>query len=452
MVFSLCVQALGPVALTAASADHQPAVGPGATRDEVIGAYGWPNGQSRSGTKEILSYDQGDVVLENGRVERVNFSPDVPWQQPRLRPPAATATTRKPAELPPAYWLTRLDTAQSVAVDRQIRILALFTGSDWSPACRLFHDEVENQPEFVAAFAGDFVFVKLDFPRGTPVPVRISPENIRARDRYGVTTYPTLLVLSPDGTQLARVNLAANSGVGSYRERVMAAVRLAKSATEGFATAAANPNPEAAPRSADSAAAATAGQQVTTRTALALKRALYLVGAAIGAAAILVVVFWRVLWRRREGPMPDMAKITGRIEAAAGGLPLASDMVAWPKQKLVAIVAGLAEVDEFAVRVRGGAGDADIELRRSGDISPRVLVCCAAGGAGAVGVKPVRALFGTMTAEGTDTGWFVSPKGFTTDALDYAGEHRITLIAVEGLQNMLAGVPPVALPGLLART
>ena len=55
---------------------------PGATKDEAIEAYGWPTGQSQSGTKEILSYPQGRITLENGRVEKVDFSTSMPWPAP----------------------------------------------------------------------------------------------------------------------------------------------------------------------------------------------------------------------------------------------------------------------------------------------------------------------------------------------------------------------------------
>ena len=83
-VFGL-IAALAFACAGRAANEPRPVVGPGATKEDVINAYGWPNGQSQSGTKEILSYVQGEVVLDNGRVERVNFSPNVPWQTPRPR-------------------------------------------------------------------------------------------------------------------------------------------------------------------------------------------------------------------------------------------------------------------------------------------------------------------------------------------------------------------------------
>jgi hypothetical protein len=67
------------------AADSRPLVGTGATRDEVVRTYGAPSGQSISGAKEVLTYPQGRVFLENGRVERVDFSTNVPWSTPSPR-------------------------------------------------------------------------------------------------------------------------------------------------------------------------------------------------------------------------------------------------------------------------------------------------------------------------------------------------------------------------------
>lgn len=452
--------------LLRAANDPHPVVGPGATKDDVINAYGWPNGQSQSGNKEILNYNQGDVELEDGRVVRVNFSPDVPWQTPRPRPPAATASTRKTAEAPVDYWLTNFSAALAEAQKRHVRILALFTGSDWSPASREIHDQVEYHPDFVNAFAGDFVFVELDFPRGAPVPAKISDENLKLRDLYDVTTYPTMLVLSSRGGLLARVDLTKSTPGQSFRDRVIAAVREARDAT---ATAAEPPPPEPPPVTAPIASppavntasdstrnAAPAGigspAHEATRAEQAVWKAWHLILLALGVGSATVFALW--WWFARDAqpktitPVQDLAE---RIDAAAGGLPTLGEIAAWPKQKLKAIVGGLAEFDSYAVHMRPAESDVDLELRKRGDVNPRTLVCCSPGSVGVVSAKQLRELYGSMATEGVENGWFVSPAGFTTDARDYAASHRIILVGSDGLHNMMREVPPVSLPGVLAR-
>jgi len=447
--------------LAFAGDDAKPVVGPGATKDDVIKAYGWPNGQSQSGAKEILSYAQGEVILENGRVDRVNFSPNVPWQAPKPRPAPATASTRKVAEPAVDYWLTDFHQAESEAERRHARILALFTGSDWSPASQQFHTDVEYQPDFVNAFAGSFVFLKLDFPRGNPVPAKISDENIALRDRYDVTTYPTLLILSADGDLLARADLTKSVAGESFRERVIAAVRDAEIAAGDMPAVGhpAAPPPAIAPTIAAPVAPPPAVPKPTeprpfgrSPAAPAILTAVQMVVLALMIGALVVAfVLWR-LWKQPKRNAGNVEEHAERIDAAAGGLPVRSEICGWTHEKLRAVLAELAEFDSYFVTQRPAGSEIDLELRRTGDTAPRVLVCCAPGAQGSVGPKPLRELFGTMAAEGAELGWFVSPVGFTADAHSYAAAHRIVLVGLDGLHNLMREVPPVSLPAILART
>jgi hypothetical protein len=479
-------------AFASAASDPRPVVGPGATKDEVINAYGWPNGQSQSGTKEILSYAQGEVVLENGRVERVNFSPTVPWQSPRPRPGPPTASTRKVAEVPIDFWLTSFPSALKEAQRRHSRILVLFTGSDWSPASRKFHDEVELNPDFVNAFAGDFVFVKLDYPRGNPVPVKISEENLTVRDLYNVTTYPSLLILGAEGELLARVDLAKSDPNLSYRDRMIAAVRAARdnaengsspaaatssdSTGDSFPTTPATENTaSAAPAASDAAASTAAASATSTATAApagvsdgqtATKRGqaitrmipaavlnagnLVIVALLIG-GAVVAFLLWR-LWRQPQ-PNPDVpvSDHADRIDAIASGMPTSTELGSWSKDKLCAVVSGLCECDGYLVQRRPGDDDVDLELRRQGDTAPRILVLCVPGTT-AVPTRRLRELFGSLAAEGVPTGWVVSPGGFSAESREYGKQHGLVLLDNHGIYSLMREIPPVSLPRVLGRT
>lgn len=450
------------VTLAHAANEPRPVVGPGATKDEVIAAYGWPNGQSQSGTKEILRYNQGEVILDDGKVERVNFSPDIPWQAPRPRPAPPTASTRKVPEAPVNFWLTDYAAAQAEARRRYTRILALFTGSDWSPASKQFNEEVEFHPDFINAFTGDFVFLKLDYPRGNPVPVKISDELLELRDRYQVTTYPTLLILSPAGDEVARVDLTKSPAGLSFRERVIAAVRDTRDSVPPLPRR--NGEPESSSQSAAGEAVATASQSATpptpgsasagaapvSPTAPAMMNAGSLIFAALVAGGAFVLFFlWR-LWRQpRVGRSGEVVEFTDRIEAAADGMPSAAEMASWSKERLAGVVAALAEFDDYKTKARPAGSDVDLELRRRDDVSPRVLVACSAQPA-PVATKRLRELFATMTAEGVALGWYVSPSGFAPDAEAYAQAHGISLLTAGTLHNLMRDVPPVSLPRVLA--
>jgi len=436
------------LALAMRGADtSKPVVGPGATKEEVIDAYGWPNGQSRSGTKEILTYPQGEITLENGRVEKMGFAPNVPWPAPRARPGPPSPTSVKKVEAPVDFWLTDFEAAKQEAARRHARVLVLFTGSDWSPPSRQFRDEVEFQPDFVNTFAGDFVFLRLDFPTRAPQPRELRAQNAKLRERYGVTTYPTLLVLSAAGTAVGQIDLSKPQAGANYRERVINAVREVRDLLVTNP-----PPPEPEPEPAAAPAAAPAPSAPPSRLAalaefISSARALILLAIVLGAA--IAGFLWWFLWHRNEAPAKPA--IAQRISDAASGLPSPGEQTAWPKEKLCAIVAGLAESDGFVVDDRAAAGDADLALKRAGEAQPRVLVCCAAGANGIVPAKRVRELLATLTAEGVATGWFVAPAGFTPDAKTFAEQNEILLMDGERLLAQLRELPPLILSRVLSR-
>lgn len=223
--FLLIFAVVFSTARSATEAASRPVVGPGATREEVLNAYGWPSGRSQSGTKDILTYPQGHITLEEGRVERVDFSPKATWPAPKPRPAPPSPTSAKPAEAPADFWTTSLSAAMSEAERRKIPILALFTGSDWSPPSRQFQSDVALHPDFLNEFVGAFVLLKLDFPTHATQPETLRAQNTALRERYGVSIYPTLLMLAPDGALLARVDLTTAQSGDSFRARVIAAIR-----------------------------------------------------------------------------------------------------------------------------------------------------------------------------------------------------------------------------------
>lgn len=452
------IAALAGLAALLGAADPRPTVGPGATKEEVIDAFGWPNGQSQSGTKEILTYSQGLVTLENGRVEKVDFQMNVPWPAPRPRPGAATPTTVKKPELPVDFWVTRFDEAAREATKRQGRILALFTGSDWSPASKQFHDEVEFHPDFVNAFTGDYIFLRLDFASRTPLPAELREQNAQLRARYEVTVYPTLLVLSPAGTLLARIDLTKQQAGNSYRNRVIAAVREARDA---LAARPPPPDPppaapvKAGPRPAGAPVAATTGARPAAQSFMssALTASLYsargLIMIAVSAGAVVAAFLLWLVWRKRALPSAAAASsMADRISNAASGLPTLAEIAAWPKERVQAVVAGLAETDGYVVDDRTGS-DADLALNRPGESHPRVLVVCAAGSSGVVPAKRVRELFGTMTAEGVDVGWWVAPAGFSSEARAFANEHQLLLFDADRLLAQIGSLPPLLVTKVL---
>lgn len=409
------------------AAENSPVVGPGATRDEVLAAYGWPSGQSMSGGREIFTYPQGQVVLKDGVVERMDFSPNMPWPKPKPRPPAATTSTKPPVGEKPAAimrkdaWLADVAAAKAEAESRAAQMLLLFTGSDWSPPSKRFDAEVANDPEFLAAVS-DLVLVRLDFPRTTTLALALRQQNAALRERYSVTTYPTLVLVNADGQEVSRVNLAKERREPTYREQVIAAVAEAR--------------PKATPLVTLAGGAPAARNE---ENGLLGRPSVVILG---GAVVVLGLCWWLI--RRRAAEMA--AGHTGPTTI----LPTPADVAAWSQERLRDVSAALFEYEGSRVQVRPAESGADLALLGPSEPKPRVLVRCQAASAGLAAAKSVRTFFGTTVMEGVDGVWFVSAGGFTAEARQFAAEHGLVLISGEDLLQRLKAMPPLALMRALA--
>ncbi|MBI5770197.1 MAG: restriction endonuclease [Verrucomicrobia bacterium] len=451
----------------ARAADTRPVVGPGATRDEVISAYGWPSGQSRLGTKEVLTYPQGSILISDGKVERVDFSPNIQWAAPRPRPAPPSGTTVKRSEASTEFWGTNLADAMKEAQSRHARILAAFVGSDWSPPSRRFLDEVAASPDFFNTFTADFVFLKVDFPTRAAQPTERKKQNEELRARCGVTTYPALIVLSSRGEPVGVADLNKERP-GSYREQITEAVAALRDLLKIKAPLEPRPNLPAAvlppTPGKPSAPAGATGPGPTTPGAAAGDRAednaaavavssaswTLMLGLGSGAVLALGLVWW--VWRTRvqlsvrAGDGPKFSGPAVRLT----DVPTPTELMAWPVAQMRTLVAAVFEATGYRTRLADHGDDATVELFRPGRAEPSVLVCCLSG-ATAVEAKRVREFFGTMVSTGIDSGWIVAPGGFSTEARRFAAERGIELIDGQGLISRLQALDPLVLDRLLHR-
>ncbi len=438
---------VGGLAASVLAGEVPLAVGPGASREAVFQAYGWPTGQSWLGSREILNYPQGFVTLEAGRVERVDFSTKVPWPAPRPRPAAPSPVSAKKPGAVADRWIDDFESAARAAADGGRPILALFTGPDWSPASRQFDEQVARHPDLLKELAAHVIFLRLDFSARTPLADNQREQNEGLRLKHGVTVYPTLLLLSSTGAALAAIDVGTPIVGEAVRARVIAAV---KTECAHLTAIAATASAEAA--SAADALPAEAGwvQKLLARSlGLSLAEAF----AVVVVAAVLAVVAllgW-LLWRTRTPEHLPRAAMAVRLSDSAGGVPTSNEIAGWPKEKVCAVTAALAESEGYVAEVMPYGSDKDLLLMNRGESHPRVVVFCAAGTSGVVPAKRLRELRGTLTAEGVQTGWFVAPKGFAKDALSYAAEHQLHLIDASTMIERLSELPPLLLPKVLPR-
>ena len=95
-------------------------------------------------------------------------------------------------------WLTSYEEAMETGRP----ILTIFTGSDWCPHCRTLEDNVLATDAFLDWADGRVVLLMIDLPQhGISQAVR--SERSQVCIKYGVRTFPSALLIGPDGQKIA---------------------------------------------------------------------------------------------------------------------------------------------------------------------------------------------------------------------------------------------------------
>jgi thioredoxin-related protein len=120
-------------------------------------------------------------------------------------------------------WYTDLDEAKAVAAKENKPLLVDFTGSDWCGYCIKLHAEVFDKPEF-EEFAKNYVLVELDFPSKKPQPAEEKAKNKATQAKFGVSGFPTVLLLdAKTGEAYGRQSgYGPGSGPKAYIEKLSA--------------------------------------------------------------------------------------------------------------------------------------------------------------------------------------------------------------------------------------
>jgi thiol-disulfide isomerase/thioredoxin len=111
-------------------------------------------------------------------------------------------------------WGTNYEAALAEAVRTGRPVLALFTGSDWCPHCKTLENNVFATARFTDWAEANVVLLMIDLPE-EGISAAERSERSRVCLRYGVRTFPSVLLLDEAGQKIA-----ANSG---YRGQSAAA-------------------------------------------------------------------------------------------------------------------------------------------------------------------------------------------------------------------------------------
>ena len=104
------------------------------------------------------------------------------------------------SESPLLPWTSDYNQALAMAKAQSLPIYLFFTGSAWCIWCKKMEKEIHNQDGFRQKVVGKFLFVKVDIPAGSPP----SDETKALLEKYAIRGVPTVVILSPEGKELAR--------------------------------------------------------------------------------------------------------------------------------------------------------------------------------------------------------------------------------------------------------
>ncbi|MFO1461593.1 MAG: thioredoxin family protein [Verrucomicrobiota bacterium] len=101
-------------------------------------------------------------------------------------------------------WLSSYDQALKFAKKTKHPILLNFTGSDWCVWCKRMGKESLGTKEFIRFASTNLLLVEVDFPETTPQPQEVKQANASLQAQFGVSGFPTFILVSPEGKELGR--------------------------------------------------------------------------------------------------------------------------------------------------------------------------------------------------------------------------------------------------------
>lgn len=131
-------------------------------------------------------------------------------------------------------WLTDYDAALAAAESTGRPVLALFTGSDWCPHCKTLEHNVFGSDIFRNWAEENVVLLMIDLPQAG-ISQEVRNQRSQVCINYGVRTFPTVLLLGPDGGKITAQTGYKGQSAGEWLARMqeqMPAPQVAQEADE----------------------------------------------------------------------------------------------------------------------------------------------------------------------------------------------------------------------------
>ncbi len=128
---------------------------------------------------------------------------------PGAPPPAVAAPQQQAGQI---QWYTNYQEAVAKAKAEKKSLVLFFTGSDWCGWCKKMENEILSTGEFAKTAGNNFIFVMLDFPMNKTLPQNITDQNAELKQKYGITGYPTIIVLDSNENFVAETGYRSGGG------------------------------------------------------------------------------------------------------------------------------------------------------------------------------------------------------------------------------------------------
>lgn len=101
-------------------------------------------------------------------------------------------------------WNDNYAQALSEARQENKNVLLNFTGSDWCIYCVKQDQDVFSKGDFQRLAKGSLKLVELDFPNAKRIPADVARQNEKLKAQFGVSGYPTLILVDAQGRERGR--------------------------------------------------------------------------------------------------------------------------------------------------------------------------------------------------------------------------------------------------------
>jgi protein disulfide-isomerase len=118
-----------------------------------------------------------------------------------------------------AVWYDNLEDGIQSAKAEGKRILLYFTGSDWCGWCKKLNSEVFLRQEFAEYSYYYLSLVRIDFPKWKHQSDAVKEYNKKLAQKFGVTGYPTIILLNKSGMILGRTGYR-EGGANTYIKHI----------------------------------------------------------------------------------------------------------------------------------------------------------------------------------------------------------------------------------------